>query len=223
MKYKDLLKEEREMRDKTRRENLQKLVLRYGSQKALAIAITKSPSQIGNILRGVCPFGDAIKDEIEQKLDLEPGTLDRPYVDNNVQSEIHINYHKVPLYSFVQAGTPTGIGDLDFDDYVYCTSNVKGAYALRVSGDSMQPMFNEGDIVIVDPNRSPRPMDFVIAVSDLDSTSEATLKQYYEREYDEEGRTIFELRPLNKAYAIMNSAAQKLRVIGVVIELNKKF
>ena len=52
MHYLDQLKKERIERDATRQQNLHELVARYGSIRALAIAISRSPNQIGEMLNG---------------------------------------------------------------------------------------------------------------------------------------------------------------------------
>ncbi len=63
----------------------------------------------------------------------------------------------VPVINRVAAGYPTWHGDLDYppgvaDDYVRCPDlHDPQAFASRVSGDSMEPKFREGDIVIFSP------------------------------------------------------------------------
>ncbi len=63
----------------------------------------------------------------------------------------------IPIINKVSAGYPTDFGDLDYpvgvaDDYVRCPDiHDKNAFAVRVIGDSMEPKFSEGDIVIFSP------------------------------------------------------------------------
>lgn len=63
----------------------------------------------------------------------------------------------VPVINKVSAGYPADFNDLDYpvgvaDDYVRCPDlHDPNAFAVRVVGDSMQPRFNEGDIVIFSP------------------------------------------------------------------------
>ena len=63
----------------------------------------------------------------------------------------------VPVIGFAQAGVggffddggfPVGQG---WDEVIPPTSAGESAYALKVSGDSMLPLYREGDIIIVDP------------------------------------------------------------------------
>lgn len=88
------------------------------------------------------------------------------------------------------------------------------AFALRVRGDAMEPDFRQGDIIVVDPLRKPRPGSFVVA---LDAKGEATFKQYRDLGLDETGEHIFELRPLNQLYPPRRSDREELRVVGTVI------
>jgi SOS-response transcriptional repressor LexA len=63
----------------------------------------------------------------------------------------------VPIINKVSAGYPTEFNDLDYpvgvaDDYVRCPDlHDPNAFAVRVVGDSMEPRFFEGDIVIFSP------------------------------------------------------------------------
>jgi len=63
----------------------------------------------------------------------------------------------VPIINKVAAGYPADFNDLDYpagvaDDYVRCPDvHDPNAFAVRVVGDSMEPKFCEGDIVIFSP------------------------------------------------------------------------
>ena len=63
----------------------------------------------------------------------------------------------VPVINKVAAGYPGDFNDLDYpvgvaDDYVRCPDlHDPNAFAVRVVGDSMEPKFQEGDIVIFSP------------------------------------------------------------------------
>lgn len=45
---------------------------------------------------------------------------------------------------------------------------VRGAYAVQISGDSMEPRYFDGEVVFVDPNRRPTKGDFIIAQIQVD-------------------------------------------------------
>jgi len=63
----------------------------------------------------------------------------------------------VPVINKVAAGYPSDFNDLDYpvgvaDDYVRCPDlHDPNAFAVRVVGDSMEPRFREGDIVVFSP------------------------------------------------------------------------
>jgi repressor LexA len=63
----------------------------------------------------------------------------------------------VPIINKVSAGYPTDFDDLDYpvgvaDDYIRCPDvHDPNAFAVRVVGDSMEPNFKEGDIVVFSP------------------------------------------------------------------------
>ena len=63
----------------------------------------------------------------------------------------------VPVINKVSAGYPTDFNDLDYpvgiaDDYIRCPDlHDPNAFAVRVVGDSMEPKFCQGDIVIFSP------------------------------------------------------------------------
>jgi len=82
-------------------------------------------------------------------------------------------------------------------------------YALRVSGDSMSPKYQDGDIVLLDANREPRNGRVVAALID---GAESTLKTYYL-----EGNEIT-LKPVNPEHATRTYYAGRVTVQGVVID-----
>ena len=63
----------------------------------------------------------------------------------------------IPVINKVSAGYPTDFNDLDYpvgvaDDYVRCPDlHDPNAFAVRVVGDSMEPRFRQGDIVVFSP------------------------------------------------------------------------
>ena len=223
------LQGKREELRKNRKTALTELVRKYGGVRALAVAISRPPEQLYTILSDRRNIGDKLARSIEEKLGLENGALDTPAqdlpeaIDPAIEEKKEtIKISRVPLLSCVQAGQPTDFGDIEFDEYVEVIGDLPdGCYGLKVSGDSMLPLIDHGDVVIVDPNRWPRPGDCVVARSELENLSEATIKRYYPIGFDETGREIFEARPFNPEYPVMHSVHQKLEVIGTVCKLIK--
>ncbi|SMB88012.1 SOS-response transcriptional repressor LexA (RecA-mediated autopeptidase) [Pasteurella testudinis DSM 23072] len=128
--------------------------------------------------------------------------------------------HSVPLISHVQAGTWTGINDLKdtIGDYEYILTGLEvseDSFALTIKGDSMEPEFYEGDIVIVDPNIKPIAGEFVVAVN---GEYEATFKKYRVVGTDDLWREQFELVPLNSDYPVKSSLNEEIRIVGTMVE-----
>jgi phage repressor protein C with HTH and peptisase S24 domain len=106
----------------------------------------------------------------------------------------------IPLINRVAAGYPTEFTDLDYpariaDEYVSCPDVTDpDAFAARVVGDSMQPDYREGDIVVFSPAMP------TVSGSDcfvrLERDDQTTFKRVY---FEEEGQMI-RLQPLNGAY-----------------------
>ena len=125
----------------------------------------------------------------------------------------------VPLISWVQAGNwtectepyPPGVAD----EWVSPSTRVSAcAFALTVRGDSMEPRFTEGDVLIVDPDLEARSGDFVIVR--LDDAQEATFKQLVI-----DGAQRF-LKPLNARYPVVEINGNAT-IVGVVVEKRQVF
>jgi SOS-response transcriptional repressor LexA len=105
----------------------------------------------------------------------------------------------VPVINRVAAGYPRWTGDLDYppgtaDDYVRCPDmHDPNAFAARVSGDSMEPKYQQGDIVIFSPNAEVASGDD--AFIRMAETHETNFKQVF---FDEQGR--IRIQPRNQNY-----------------------
>ncbi len=144
-------------------------------------------------------------------------------VDAQNVAPADLGSHRIPLISYVQAGAWTGVVDNyqpgDAEDFLLTDLELSGsAFALEIKGDSMLPEFKAGDRVIIDPNVSPQPGDFVVAKNGDD---EATFKKYRPRGINERGETVFELVPLNEDYPSMRSDATPIRIVGTMVEHRK--
>lgn len=109
----------------------------------------------------------------------------------------------VPVINAVSAGYPTEFTDLGYparvaDEHVRCPDVTDpDAFACRVVGDSMEPDYRAGDIVVFSPAIS------VVSGMDcfarLEPDHESTFKRAY-FETDEAGQTLIRLQPLNNRY-----------------------
>ncbi|HHQ4900482.1 TPA: S24 family peptidase [Aeromonas veronii] len=140
---------------------------------------------------------------------------------HNVEPAVMLPGKRIPILSYVQAGNWREMCEQasNFDgnvEFVTASSEI-GPYGfgLWLRGDSMVPLFKEGDLIIVDPDEGPQPGDYVVAKNGSDG---ATFKKYRPRGIDESGQEIFELVPLNEDYPTMHSDRQHIQIIGVMVE-----
>lgn len=110
---------------------------------------------------------------------------------------------EVPLINKVAAGYPTDFTDLAYparvaDEYIRCPDlNDPDAFAARVVGRSMEPDYNEGDVVVFSPALP------VVSGMDcfarLEPDHETTFKRvFFDRDA---GKETVRLQPLNPAFA----------------------
>lgn len=111
---------------------------------------------------------------------------------------------EVPLINRVTAGYPAGFTDLDYparvaDEYIRTPDlNDPDAFAARVVGDSMQPNYQEGDIVVFSPAKPVESgADCFVR---FEHDSESTFKRVY-FDQGEGGNELIRIQPINNAYA----------------------
>lgn len=129
---------------------------------------------------------------------------------------------RVPVIDRVQAGDWTEVEDPfvpgSADEFLQTDLRVSSStFALVIEGRSMEPEFQPGDKVIIDPLVRPRPGDFVVAKRDNDQ--EATFKKYRLRSQDEQGRDVIELKPLNSDWpTLMIDQDNPGHIVGTMVE-----
>ncbi|MEW5704190.1 MAG: helix-turn-helix transcriptional regulator [Pseudomonadota bacterium] len=105
---------------------------------------------------------------------------------------------RVPVIGFAQAGDhgffddagfPTGSG---WDETIFPHVGDPHAYALEISGDSMQPIYRDGDLVLVSPEASVRRSDRVVVKTKGGEVMAKELKRQSSKR--------IELLSLNRAY-----------------------
>lgn len=142
------------------------------------------------------------------------GTGPAPLEDDaNVAPGPDIQRINVPVISWVQAGAFAEVPDISTtDEWVTATQSVgQRSFALRIKGDSMEPDFPEGMVVVFDPDLDPVPGDFVVAQN---GDNEATFKRLVK-----DGSDWF-LQPCNPRYPIKPLGSS--RIIAVAREAVKK-
>jgi len=110
---------------------------------------------------------------------------------------------EVPLINRVAAGYPAGFTDLGYparaaDEYVRVPDlHDPDAFAARVVGDSMEPEYREGDIVVFSPARDLE--DGCDCFARLEPDHESTFKRVY-FETGAGGEQLIRLQPVNNRY-----------------------
>ncbi len=150
-------------------------------------------------------------------VDMEDFLRETGYLPTNVEPEHMIDVKSIPVISWTQAGNwqeicDTSMGD-DYEEYV--NTDTKGTFALRVRGDSMEPEFHDGDIIVINPYLKQEHNDYVVVCNE---EGEATFKQL--KKYGK----IRVLHPLNPKYDDIELNREiEYRIIGVVLEKMKRY
>ena len=123
--------------------------------------------------------------------------------------------NSVPLIGFAQAGVggffddggfPVGQG---WDEIAPPTGASEHAYALKVSGDSMMPLYREGDIIIVDPTAQVRKGDRVVAKTREGEVLAKTLER--------KTTNVIELKSINPEHDTLKFAPTELEWLARII------
>ena len=134
-----------------------------------------------------------------------------------VRRRVRAESRRVPILGSVQAGVPVSAVE-DIVGYVALDEDGPEGeefFALRVRGDSMEPRFMEGDVVIVRRQDDAESGDVVVALTGDD----ATIKQLRKRD---DGILLV---PFNHAYdplVFTRADAENVRILGKVVELRAK-
>ena len=127
--------------------------------------------------------------------------------------------NRVPVLGRVAAGIPIEMVR-EVIDYEEIDSRVSGdIFALRISGDSMSPRIQHGDVVIVRKQSDAESGDIVIATVNGDDATCKIIRKY---------KDGIELVPINPAYQPVYYSYEDINripisIIGKVIELRAKF
>ncbi len=160
---------------------------------------------------------------IEKALFLEKGTLmgwdyNPSFKDGNSYSPTK---HKVPVLGKVVAGYPleTVENILDYEEISEEMARQGEFFALQIKGNSMEPKFSEGDIVIVRKQEDVNNGDIAIILVNGD---EATIKKIQKFEGG------INLIPSNLVYDVITYSNKEIeelpvRCLGKVVELRAKF
>ena len=204
--------------------------LRKARKMTINELATQVDSDVGNISRlerDLQGFSPQLLSKIADALSVPVSELfsdDSPASPHQNMEMAQPDIHRIPVISYVQAGVwtaPNEIRECD-GNMAYITTDLElgeRAFAIVIRGNSMEPEFTEGDLVLIDPDEPLHPGDFVVAKN---GEEEATFKKYRPRGYGEDGQEIFELAPLNDDYPTMRSDRQHIQIIGTMVEHRRR-
>jgi SOS-response transcriptional repressor LexA len=182
--------------EQVRLHNLELLISEAGSAAELARKAGTSPSYLSQVRRQLTTqtgtprsLGDELADKLERSMEKPRGWMDEPHNEareakqrtrrpDAKSKKTSLTLH--PLISWVQAGHWQEL-DWNFtvehaDEVWPCPVDCSDeTFVLRVKGQSMEPRFNEGDLIFVDPHAEPGHKKFVVVRSN--ESMEATFKQ----------------------------------------------
>lgn len=146
----------------------------------------------------------------------------RKYIDAFEEAWKGSRTVKIPVFSYVSAGTGTYADESNIDCYIDISEDIAKTgdyFGVRVKGDSMQPDIHDQDIVIVKSQNTANDGDTVVAVVNGDEGFCKKLMLY---------PNSIGLVSNNPAYRPMIFTQKEVedipvRIMGVVVELRRSF
>lgn len=187
--------------------NVKKIRKQLGlNQLDLALKLRVSDSYISRIESGaISSPGPDVIIKIADALNVSIGEL---FGEETQKAPTRL----IPMLDMVQAGEWTEINDHPYpgiaDEYVETDLTAPRLFALRVRGASMEPIFHEGETLIINPDLQPEVGNYVVAK--LDDEAEATFKQL------KRVGTVYFLHPLNPAFENI-PVTKKVRIVGKMV------
>lgn len=128
---------------------------------------------------------------------------------------------QIPVLGEVRAGYPMEAVEniIDYEEIDEEMARRGEFFALRIKGDSMEPKFSEGDVVIVRKQETADSGDIVVALVNGDSATIKKLKRH------QNGITLMPTNPTYEPMYYSNEEIMELPVtiLGKVVELRAKF
>lgn len=128
---------------------------------------------------------------------------------------------RIPVFGKVAAGVPLEMITeiLDWEEIPAALAKGGEYFALKISGQSMEPKISDGDVVIIRRQPDAETGDIVIATVNGEAATCKRLKKY---------RDGVELIPLNPAYKPLFFTNEEIKekpveILGRVVELRAKF
>lgn len=128
---------------------------------------------------------------------------------------------KIPVLGYVRAGIPISAVEeiLDYEEISEEMSRQGKFFALKIKGDSMEPKFSEGDVVIVQQQSTVENGDIAVVLVNGD---DATVKKFYR---SDSGIKLISTNPAYDPFFFTPDEVNTLpvQIIGKVVELRAKF
>lgn len=127
-----------------------------------------------------------------------------------------------PVLNFVQAGEFCEYHDDAISDESEPVIGDAGVnvYWIKLEGNSMEPDFESGELVLIDPDMQPNPADYVIALRKGEKA--VTFKKWRPRGFDEAtGEEYSQLIPSNPDFPIIDSRFTPFSICGVAVQRNQ--
>ena len=123
--------------------------------------------------------------------------------ERSSESVLSVLPMEVPVINKVSAGYPADFSDMEYpariaDEYIRTPDLLDAdAFAARVVGDSMEPSYYEGDIVVFSPAREI--VDGMDCFVRFEPDHDSTFKRVY-FQTDDEGNELIRIQPINNSY-----------------------
>lgn len=135
--------------------------------------------------------------------------------------------HKIPLLrlekTIIKAGDAQDLAStlrVYASEMLAVAESLKECFAVSIGDNSMNPLYKEGDICIIDRHISPQPEDAVVVSF---PGKPLMLRTYVPRGLDSSGNEAFDLQTPNPDYQTHTvNSANPAEILGVVVEYRRK-
>ncbi len=139
---------------------------------------------------------------------------DKSYISNNSGT-------KIPVLGYVRAGIPIEAIEeiIDYEEISQELASNGEYFGLKIKGDSMEPKFSDGDVVIVKKQETVDNGQIAVI---LVNGNEGMVKKFYR---SEKGITLVSTNPKYDPFDFSPSEVNSLpiQIVGRVVELRAKF
>lgn len=151
--------------------------------------------------------------------ELNPSLKDADHqAEQIIPREQLIGERDLPLYATTEAGDGILVmssGAVERVDRPSSLSRVKDAYGVIVTGDSMVPRVNDGDIVTVHPHKRPRHGDLCVFRSQMHGEFRSTLKEFVSATAD--CWIVLRYHPKRKEYQLSRAEWPECHVVETIV------